>query len=293
MYGLYWGRPAEPAGEGPSRLPAALPHCLALSVLVHGLAAVLVLWLGLPFRPADDRWVIRDVDFFAGADGGAGAGGGGGPGEARRDRQARPPPAGARVPAARTTGAPAAAESPAPELDLPEPKAIPAPKVATAAPVDADVSRDRLRAQAWDTAAPGTLPGTPAPGAGEADPAAGGGTGSGSGPWAGPGRGPGGAAGLDTGDPDFRRYFGIIKDRVYGAWRYPPGITGTYRLSLSFVLQRDGAAHSVRVISSTNHALDRSALAAIQRAAPFPPIPEKFRQLAGEPLTMLFTVTVR
>jgi TonB family protein len=102
-----------------------------------------------------------------------------------------------------------------------------------------------------------------------------------------------GSGSIDTGDPDFSGYFQTIKDRVYAVWRYPAGVSGTHRLSLTFALGRDGALHSVRVVSSSHAALNDSALAAMQRASPFAPIPEKFRRLAGEPLTMIFTVTVR
>ena len=118
------------------------------------------------------------------------------------------------------------------------------------------------------------------------------GVGSGAGSGTGPGRGPG-LASINTGDPDFSQYFQTIKDRVYAAWRYPKGLTGTHKLSLSFTLKRDGAVQSARVVNSTNTAFNESALAAVERASPFPPIPEKFRQLAGEPLTMIFTVTVK
>ena len=118
------------------------------------------------------------------------------------------------------------------------------------------------------------------------------GRGSGVGSGTGPGHGPG-IASINTADPDFSQYFQLIKDRVNAAWRYPKGVTGTHKLSLSFTLKRDGAVQSIRVVSSSNAALNDSALAAMERASPFPPIPEKFRQLAGEPLTMIFTVTVK
>lgn len=118
------------------------------------------------------------------------------------------------------------------------------------------------------------------------------GAGSGAGSGMGPGQGPG-LASINTADPDFSEYFQAIKDRVYAAWRYPKGVTGTHKLSLSFTLKRDGAVHSVRVVNSTNSALNESALAAMERASPFPPIPEKFKQLASEPLIMVFTVTVK
>ncbi len=98
---------------------------------------------------------------------------------------------------------------------------------------------------------------------------------------------------IDTSDPDFTEYFELIKRRVYAAWRYPAGVRGVHKVSLRFTLDRAGASHAVTVVRSTNSALDASAAQAMNRASPFPPIPEKFRALVGQPLTLIFTVTVQ
>lgn len=98
---------------------------------------------------------------------------------------------------------------------------------------------------------------------------------------------------IDTSDPDFTEYFELIKRRVYAAWRYPQGVRGVHKVSLRFTLDRAGASHDVAVVRSTNSALDASAAQAMNRASPFPPIPEKFRALVGQPLTLIFTVTVQ
>lgn len=102
-----------------------------------------------------------------------------------------------------------------------------------------------------------------------------------------------GAELIDTSDPDFTEYFELIKRRVYAAWRYPQGIRGVYKVSVRFILDRAGAATRMEVVKSTNRELNESAIEAMRRASPFPPIPEKFRALVGQPLTLIFTVTIQ
>ncbi|MFQ5960437.1 MAG: TonB family protein, partial [Candidatus Methylomirabilales bacterium] len=98
---------------------------------------------------------------------------------------------------------------------------------------------------------------------------------------------------IDTSDPDFTEYFDLIKRRVYASWRYPKGVRGVHKVSVRFTLDRGGAGHNIQVVRSTNRALNASAAQAMNRASPFPPIPEKFRALVGQPLTLIFTVTVQ
>lgn len=110
----------------------------------------------------------------------------------------------------------------------------------------------------------------------------------------GPGGGrPSGLDLIDTSDPDFTEYFEKIKKRVYAAWRYPQGVEGVHKLSLRFRLDPAGGAHDVKVVSSTNSKLNESAVQAMNRASPFPPIPEKFKALVGQPLILIFTVKVQ
>jgi TonB family protein len=123
---------------------------------------------------------------------------------------------------------------------------------------------------------------------------AGAGTGVGSGEGAGRAAiGPGSGA-IDTGDPDFSEYFRIIEGRVRAAWKYPENLGGTTQtVKLGFSLRLDGAVDDVRVVNSTSGVLNESALAAVRKAAPFPPLPAKFRSLVGQPLVMSFTVTIK
>jgi protein TonB len=126
------------------------------------------------------------------------------------------------------------------------------------------------------------------------------GAGSGSGTGTGAGAGAGrtatgtGSGLIDTRDPDFSEYFRIIEARVRAAWKYPENLGGTTQtVKLGFSLRLDGAVDDVRVVNSTSGVLNDSALAAVRKAAPFPPLPAKFRSLVGQPLVMSFTVTIK
>jgi protein TonB len=127
------------------------------------------------------------------------------------------------------------------------------------------------------------------------------GGGSGTGPATRDGRGGGGEGGVgggsgdvDTGDPDFSEYFRVIERRVRAAWRFPEGLAGTTQtVKIGFAVGPDGSLRDVRVVSSSSDGLNDSALTAMARAAPFPPLPQKFRALAGQPLVMSFTMTIR
>jgi TonB family protein len=98
---------------------------------------------------------------------------------------------------------------------------------------------------------------------------------------------------IDTSDPDFTAYFELIKRRVYAVWHYPEGVRGVHEVSVKFTLDRAGAIHGVQVERSNNSVLNASAVEAMHRASPFPPIPEKFRLLVGQPLILKFTVTIQ
>ncbi len=123
---------------------------------------------------------------------------------------------------------------------------------------------------------------------------AGAGTGVGSGEGAGRAAIGSGSGAIDTGDPDFGEYFRIIEGRVRAAWKYPENLGGTTQtVKLGFSLRLDGAVDDVRVVNSTSGVMNESALAAVRKAAPFPPLPAKFRSLVGQPLVMSFTVTIK
>lgn len=107
------------------------------------------------------------------------------------------------------------------------------------------------------------------------------------------GRG-GGTGAVDMRDPDFSEYFRLIERRVREAWKFPDSLGGTTQtVKIGFALGAEGSLRDVKVVSSSSGSLNDSALAAMKRAAPFPPLPEKFRKLAGQPLVLSFTVVIR
>jgi protein TonB len=85
-----------------------------------------------------------------------------------------------------------------------------------------------------------------------------------------------------------------VRDGVDAAKRYPrlarqAGQQG--RALLKFRLQRSGEVTGLRVIDSSGFAiLDDAALAAVERAAPFP---DQGRQIAGESIEVVLPISFR
>ncbi|MGE5301714.1 MAG: TonB family protein [Alphaproteobacteria bacterium] len=135
------------------------------------------------------------------------------------------------------------------------------------------------------------------------------GTGSGIGPYgvqggrkngtglAGGGTGTGTGGGSNTGlkgipAADFNQYLNQLKKRVESVWKYPDGVSGKQRVSVVFTLDRAGKLIRADVLESSDSRLNASAVEAMKRASPFPPIPESLKELANEPLRMQFTVLI-
>jgi TonB family protein len=113
----------------------------------------------------------------------------------------------------------------------------------------------------------------------------GGGTGSGSG-----GGSATGIRGLPSADYD--RYLSQLKKRVESVWKYPEGVSGVQKVALLFTLDRAGRLIHSEVLESSDARLNASAVDAMKRASPFPPIPESLKDLANAPLRMQFTVSI-
>lgn len=114
----------------------------------------------------------------------------------------------------------------------------------------------------------------------------GGGTGSGS--------GGGSSSGLKGAlSADYNQYLKLIEKRVFSVWKYPDGVTGVQKVSVRFTLDKAGKLSQVEVLDSTDPRINGSALEAMKKASPFPPIPESLRDLAGESLIIRFTVDIR
>jgi TonB family protein len=136
------------------------------------------------------------------------------------------------------------------------------------------------------------------------------GTGSGTGPYgvpggspsgtglAGNGTGTGTGGGSNTGlkgisNADYSQYLNQLKKRVESVWKYPEEVTGVQKVTVRFALDRAGKLTQAVVLESSDSRLNASAVEAMKRASPFPPIPESLKDLANEPLIMRFEVSNR
>jgi TonB family protein len=92
---------------------------------------------------------------------------------------------------------------------------------------------------------------------------------------------------------DYRSYLDLIRSKVSSTWKYPTGVLGKHAVKLRFVLDIDGNLLSDEVVNSTDARLNSSVLEAMNRASPFPPIPEELKKLAGEPMIITFSLTTK
>jgi TonB family protein len=150
-----------------------------------------------------------------------------------------------------------------------------------------------IKALKEGTQIPGALKGT---GTGTGPYGVSGGSNSGSG-LTGGGTGVGTGGGSVTGlkglsSADYNQYLGQLKKRVESVWKYPDGVAGVQKVAILFVLDKAGRLVRSEVLDSTDARLNASAVDAMKRAAPFPPIPESLKDLANTPLRMQFTVTI-
>jgi TonB family protein len=115
----------------------------------------------------------------------------------------------------------------------------------------------------------------------------GGGTGSGA--------GGGGRDGLKgASNLDFNRYLEQLEKRVKSVWKYPEEVAGVQEVAVRFALDRAGKLIQAQVLDSSDARLNTSAIDAMKRASPFPPIPESLaKELANEPLIVRFRVSIR
>lgn len=92
---------------------------------------------------------------------------------------------------------------------------------------------------------------------------------------------------------DHNQYLKLIEKRVFSVWKYPDGVAGVQKVSVRFSLDRAGKLSQVEILESTDPRINGSALEAMRKASPFPPIPDSLKDLAGESLIIRFTVDIR
>ena len=235
---------------------SALPPWVLGSLAAHvALVAALVLMPSLrPHRPriAEDAIAVKLV---AGPPG---------PASAAAPQAPPPPPA---EPAAPTEGTKLAPQ-PVPEKPKPPP-----PKVEPKKPEPKKPEPKKP---------PKAKPTAPAKGEGQAKPDAA------TPPAATPGQGKAGTAGVGSGaevaalqgiDAAFAWYRDSVTAALYGNWSRPlvEGLTAPVEVRVVFEIERSGQVRGLRVdLSSGVQVLDRSAMRAVQDAAPLPPLPRGF-----------------
>jgi TonB family protein len=89
--------------------------------------------------------------------------------------------------------------------------------------------------------------------------------------------------------PAVRSYLDVVKQRTYERWVLPPGVEAGRKVTLRFHLDVAGSASKVSIVSAEDNALGASAVDALRAAAPFPPMSEEVRCLAGQRIKGTFS----
>lgn len=110
----------------------------------------------------------------------------------------------------------------------------------------------------------------------------------------------GGGTGMGTGGgsvtglgSDYSQYLKQLEKRVHSVWKYPENVTGMQKVAVRFILDKAGKLIQAEVVESSDARLNASALEAMKRASPFPPIPVSLKDLVNEPLIIRFSVSIR
>ena len=90
-----------------------------------------------------------------------------------------------------------------------------------------------------------------------------------------------------------QEYLDQLGKRVESVWKPPEDVTGVQKVSVRFTLDRAGKLIEAEVLESSDSRLNASAVEAMKRASPFPPIPENFKYLANDPIIMVFKPTLK
>jgi hypothetical protein len=101
-----------------------------------------------------------------------------------------------------------------------------------------------------------------------------------------------GAGGVSLGDcfarPEVKEYWSAIQTRMYARWVLPPNVPGNQEVQLRFQLDAAGSAQQVQLVPGGDGRLGASAVDALRSAAPFPPMGDRVRCLAGAPIVGTF-----
>ena len=106
------------------------------------------------------------------------------------------------------------------------------------------------------------------------------------------GSGGSGAGGVSFADcfqrPEVQNYWSSIQNRMYARWVLPADVRSNQEVRLRFQLDAAGSAHRVELVPGGDTRLGASAVDALRSAAPFPPMADRVRCLAGAPIIGTF-----
>ncbi len=98
--------------------------------------------------------------------------------------------------------------------------------------------------------------------------------------------GGGGAGCLDTADA--KAYQEDVRVRMLSRWTLPDGVESNQTVRIRFKLDAAGSVLAAEVVGSGDARLNASALDALRSASPFPPMTDRVRCMAGQPLVGSF-----
>jgi hypothetical protein len=88
--------------------------------------------------------------------------------------------------------------------------------------------------------------------------------------------------------PESRAYVDAVKQRLFDAWELPRGLRADQELSILMRIDSEGELYLALVPDAGSSELEESALAAIEDAKPYPPLPEAAACLRGRPFRATF-----
>ncbi len=88
--------------------------------------------------------------------------------------------------------------------------------------------------------------------------------------------------------PAVSNYRETVKNRMVARWVLPPDVPADQEVALRFVLDVAGSASGIALVEARDPRLGASAVDALRSAAPFPPMNDEVRCLAGIPLIGTF-----
>jgi TonB family protein len=89
--------------------------------------------------------------------------------------------------------------------------------------------------------------------------------------------------------PAVKSYLDEVRRRTYERWVLPPGVDAGRKVTLRFHIDVAGSPSKVAIVSAEDNSLGASAVDALRAAAPFPPMPEEVRCLAGQRIKGTFS----